>query len=716
MTAIRQDALGLLSYAVGNTRLLGGDNISLLETVPGHHRGLGDSMNRRIIDILRGGDHEGDGTSPDTLPEHALQGGWIAGGRGHAGPDHVLPESLPVTGSHHQASPVDPPTRTIKTAWIDKRRRVGLRKGELVPRDDKERQWVKTQRRYLDLGAGRVEPANAQEADVLRVHRLAGYAKAPQESKPVDESAQATQPEKPAGLDDEPMLIPDDIDLPSPAGKQTSPLVLPEGHTQSATAPVSCQGSAMQSRARSSHAEEDWRATQEEPSDPDVQGQLDFEMAQQLDHELNHVTPVPQTSVQNSAAADREWDEFGKRRRRMEQLVEAHTSPFAPILAKFIGHFEKQCREQAAKKGTVATPLNYSPPIMNDYLTLKIDDILSLETPETCDDPTLANPWLTDTIVDFMVSHMRKCYKSSDRKHYVAESTPLAYWISGIKSLTAAADRHVQNPKQEEAFVFPLADMPADTESISLIYNVNESHWVHILLQVDHEKKEGTIILHDSMGASRNREPGANGKTPPKGSTLATVESQLPPLARLISKRPSLQWGDVQWNGAVTTAPCRQQTNGSDCGVFAILRATEVACGAPVDYETSTSDPAKGPECRWAILSVVHQVYFGQPLPYSTEAWLGYNDFEPFLYVDNDVQATSGPTMAAEGHETSMPTNPAPEDNDASDSEADVDDDTPEGDIEEGLRGAIKKRLGLTPSHADARLTTAYRTARVYAS
>ncbi|KAI7337248.1 hypothetical protein KC315_g2418 [Hortaea werneckii] len=682
MAAIRQDALGPLSDAADNTRLHDGDTLSLLETVLGHHRGLGDGMNRRIIDILRrNDDDESHGTIPDTFPDHALQWRWIAGGKGHVGPGHVLPESRPATGSHSQASLGNPPTGKVKTKWIDKHRRAGLRSGKLLPQDDQE-----------------LEPANAREADVMRQHRMAGFVMAPQENKSIDESAQATQPEKPVSLDNEPILIPSDIHLSSPAGKQTSPLVLPEGHSDSGIAPPSCQDGAIQPQAGSSHAEEDWHASQQESPDPCLLEQMDLEMAQQLDYELNHVTPVPKPSVQNSAAADREWDNFRKRRQRMEQLVEAHTTPFAPVLAKFIRHFEEKCREQAISNGTVARPLNYSPPIMDDYISLKIEDILSLETPETCNDPTLANPWLTDTIVDFMVSHMRKCYKPSDRKHYVAESTPLAYWISDIEFLTATADRHVQNPEQEEAFVFPLADMPADTESISLIYNVNESHWVHILLQVDHEKKEGTIILHDSMGASRNREPGANGKTPPKGSTLATVESQLPPLARLISKRPSLQWGDVQWNSAVTTAPCPQQTNGSDCGVFAILRATQVASCAPVDNETSTSDPAKGPDCRWAILSVVHKVYFGQPLPYSTEAWLGYNDFEPFLYVDDDVQAASEPAGGAEGHETPMPTrspSPVPDGDDASDSGASIDDDGPGSDIEGGSRKATRKRLGL---------------------
>ncbi|KAI7348757.1 hypothetical protein KC354_g13465 [Hortaea werneckii] len=675
MAAIRQDALGPLSDAADNTRLHDGDTLSLLETVLGHHRGLGDSMNRRIIDILRGDDHESDGTNPDTFPDHALQGRWIADGKGHVGPGHVLPESRPATGSHSQASLGNPPTGKVKTKWIDKHRRAGLRSGKLLPQDDQE-----------------LEPANAREADVMRQHRMAGFVMAPQENKSIDESAQATQPEKPVSLDNEPILIPSDIHLSSPAGKQTSPLVVPEGHSDSGIAPPSCQGGAIQSQAGNSHAEEDWHASQQESPDPCLLEQMDLEMAQQLDYELNHVTPVPKPSVQDPVVADPEWDDFGKRRQRMEQLAEAHASPFAPVLAKLIRHFEEKCREQAIRDGTVARPLNYSPPIMYDSIPPKIDDILSLETPETCANP--GDAWLTDTIVDFMVGSIRRRFDCLGRKHFVAEWTPLTIWISDLKLSTTRAEAHVRNPQPEqEAFDFPLANMPVDTKSISLIYNVNASHWVHILLQVDHEKKEGTIILHDSMGASRNREPRANGKMPPKGSTLAKVESQLPSFARLISMRPSLQWGDVQWS-TVRTAPCPQQSNDSDCGVFAIIAAAKVADGLSVDAEIAKglSSRAIAPLYRWAMLSVVHEAYFGQHLP--DEAWQGYDNF--VLSLADDVQAASEPAGVAEGHETPMPTEspiPAPDGDDASDSEADVDDDIL--DVGEGSRGATRKRLGL---------------------
>lgn len=105
-------------------------------------------------------------------------------------------DSYQAAGSQDQASLADTPARRIKTAWIDKRRRKGLRNGEIQPQNDKERRWVEQQLRYLDLDAGRVEPADAIEADIVRQHRIAGYIKVTKENKSVDESAQAMKLEE----------------------------------------------------------------------------------------------------------------------------------------------------------------------------------------------------------------------------------------------------------------------------------------------------------------------------------------------------------------------------------------------------------------------------------------------------------------------------------------------------------------------------------------
>lgn len=106
-------------------------------------------------------------------------------------------DSHQAAGSQDQANLADPPTCKVKTKWIDGRRRAGLRSGELLPQDDKERQWVEWQRRAQDLDAGRAEPVDAREADVMRQHRIAGFVMTTQGNKAIDESAQAIKLEKP---------------------------------------------------------------------------------------------------------------------------------------------------------------------------------------------------------------------------------------------------------------------------------------------------------------------------------------------------------------------------------------------------------------------------------------------------------------------------------------------------------------------------------------
>lgn len=106
-------------------------------------------------------------------------------------------DSGPATGSQDQASLADSPTCRVKTKWISRSRRAGLRSGELLPQDEQERQWVKWQRRAQDLDAGRAEPVNAIEANIVRQHRIAAMMKRKQDNNSIDERSQATAPEEP---------------------------------------------------------------------------------------------------------------------------------------------------------------------------------------------------------------------------------------------------------------------------------------------------------------------------------------------------------------------------------------------------------------------------------------------------------------------------------------------------------------------------------------
>jgi hypothetical protein len=109
----------------------------------------------------------------------------------------------------------------------------------------------------------------------------------------------------------------------------------------------------------------------------------------------------------------------------------------------------------------------------------------------------------------------------------------------------------------------PLFEMPHTTRSISLMYNITNSHYVHILLiPRPREGGPGSITIQDSDRDS----PGASDRR-------TRVERELRPLLSLITMNPAMGWQDVEWNPARWVENFAQQGNGADCGFYTFAAA-----------------------------------------------------------------------------------------------------------------------------------------------
>ncbi|KAI6884494.1 hypothetical protein KC360_g4195 [Hortaea werneckii] len=633
------------------------------------HQGLADGMSRRTIATCqsedRGSEEMTGGTSPDGL--HRQAGSFSAD-------DHALPIISTADETAHGVG-----------QGLAPHRRNPLRDGDVQPQNDIERQWIMQQLRLKDLAAGRAQPVNGAEAEYVRQNRKSVVE--PAKEKVSCESNRMTNVEESADVQDESIMIDHDVDFTSPRNPappapveqqaEVEMLSASQGHSR-ATTPVRDSLFIGSQEATSPH---------QSRSAQTVQEQLDFELAQRLQQELNGAPQVernPERTAMDLQEAERQQDEFCQIQRRMARLAKAHISPFAPVLAKFIRYFDEQSKEQATREGSAAKPMTCGAPPRRELpgmeQRLKITDILSLEPEETCDE-RFTNAWLTDYMMDFLAADVRACLYTHGRKHFVPAQSTLNMWVGRTdwhngeiisldqdqimalleKKIADALQKVLYPDRANEKHDFPLADMPKDTRSVSLLYNIGDAHWVHILLQVDDEKKKGTITLHNSLDESRSGKARVSGQRPPKGQTLAAVERELPRLAHLICMRPSLGWQNVQWD-PVTTGNCLQQANGSDCGIFAWTCASNLAMGLPVD---AVGDPEghpifRGRERRWKALSALHFRYFGTSLPDVEEAWLEYGDWKALRENHAAWKAASVDSVVRDDDELAEEDNPPP--------------------------------------------------------
>ena len=204
---------------------------------------------------------------------------------------------------------------------------------------------------------------------------------------------------------------------------------------------------------------------------------------------------------------------------------------------------------------------------------IRLKDVLVFEPEATA--MTAMNSWPTSRTLDIVCALATiDEERPIDRAHYIAthaeihdfapqlwgsEAPPedknpveqrlMEYWQR------AFFERGAINPEK----VYPAANMPSGARSLSILYHISSTHWVHLLLRVDVQYQRGEILLHDSDTADEVKVQ----------ARLARLNNEIPMLAHLISARKDLGWAGVVWPTQVSPAACAQLSDASDSGFFA---------------------------------------------------------------------------------------------------------------------------------------------------
>ncbi|EME77048.1 uncharacterized protein MYCFIDRAFT_217101 [Pseudocercospora fijiensis CIRAD86] len=157
--------------------------------------------------------------------------------------------------------------------------------------------------------------------------------------------------------------------------------------------------------------------------------------------------------------------------------------------------------------------------------------------------------------------------------------------IAGLQQFLAAAQEGTMD-------AFPGSQMLPGTTSWSLIYNVANRHWLHVLFTVDFDSNTGQISVHDSKEDL---------------GCLAMIREELVLYAKLISMREELGLSTVVWPepNAIKYLPCPQQNNSSDCAFYA-FNCARVPAGQE-HFNRSIADSSEmGLVLRREALDFVH--------------------------------------------------------------------------------------------------------------
>ncbi|KAK3075575.1 hypothetical protein LTR53_001013 [Teratosphaeriaceae sp. CCFEE 6253] len=278
------------------------------------------------------------------------------------------------------------------------------------------------------------------------------------------------------------------------------------------------------------------------------------------------VPPLPHTA--------KDWRRYEWYVHHLRSLVHQGLR-FAPALLRLTEHFGTWAFAQQSPVSPMTAPQRLDETGIVESICL--DDLAVLE-PES----TAADAWLTDASVKLMIEVARQ--QGGAEKHYIAFPADVHRFAArhgerGVPIDSEATVRHLRRHLADADAgrlahsEYPASTMSPGTRSVSIIYNVLDRHWVHVLLRVGAGVRRGEIFLHDSTRQGGRR----------VARSLDGIHAEIPLLARLISMRPGSGWQDVLWPNQAVGARCPQQSNGSDCAVLAVQCAQQCMKGRAVD-------------------------------------------------------------------------------------------------------------------------------------
>lgn len=262
----------------------------------------------------------------------------------------------------------------------------------------------------------------------------------------------------------------------------------------------------------------------------------------------------------NESKHDKDVREDMERFKKLRSGLDQANNPFAGPLLECMQFYADRAMAIKTATGTSVKIMQVNSPSsasMNS-VTFTVDEILALAPSEMSIDA-----WASDNILDVKIDIANA--NISRHKAYIAPIAALNMFIfrdadtdyynkkdNAVKprvgeSISDARIRHLINDRNDQidkandssnpranpldASLYPAGCMPADTTRLLLVYNISNSHWVLVEIEVDAAKTTGHVRLYNSLGGTT---------TDKRGITYATVKQEILGILQLIQRRPDL--------------------------------------------------------------------------------------------------------------------------------------------------------------------------------
>jgi uncharacterized Zn-finger protein len=350
--------------------------------------------------------------------------------------------------------------------------------------------------------------------------------------------------------------------------------------------------------------------------------QLQKERLMEQQQGINKSAPSNESTRDKAVREQREEFEGIKRKLHMS------SSPFAEPLRECMQYFENKAlaMERDTNNSVKIMEVNSPPSATMDGVTYTVQEMLAIAPHDSN-----IGAWAADTILDVKIGIVNA--KIGQHKAYIAPIAELGMFmfrddgyysadgqtrerlpgesLSHARTRNLIADRNnaidrandSSDPRANpfDATLYPAGCMPIDTRSLLLVYNISNTHWVLVEVEVNAAKTIGFVRLYNTLSGPEQ------GK---RGDAYATVKHEIPEILKLIQRRPDLGWDRVQFNGDIPELKaCPQQDNSTDCGFWSVFLAEQLAKSEPLSEGvlTGVEGALRGKVLRWEIMKDVYQ-------------------------------------------------------------------------------------------------------------
>jgi KRAB domain-containing zinc finger protein len=360
-----------------------------------------------------------------------------------------------------------------------------------------------------------------------------------------------------------------------------------------------------------------------EPTEENLTALEQLQQQRLAEQEERARNPPPANESRHDKAAREQRQEFEELRIKLRNSRD----PFAKPLRECMDFFEDKAAAMELESGQRAKIMEVRSPASvssTDSVNYTVEDIMSVAP----DDSDIA-AWASDAILDVKINVVNA--KIRQHKAYIANIAELGMFIfrddengyyandgealdqregeTGLEARTRnliaarnAAIDEANDPTNARAnpfdpSLYPAGHMPADTTRLLLPYNISNSHWVLVEVEVDDAKTQGHVRLYNTLGGGSRR-----------GNSYATVQRELPGILQLIQRRPDLGWDRVQFGEIPEVKSCPQQDNSTDCGFWSIFLAEQLAKSEPLSDGAikGVKNALRGKALRWEVMKDIY--------------------------------------------------------------------------------------------------------------